>query len=229
MSVIRSLLDTDLYKFTTSYAYSKLFPRAHGEFEFVDRSNGDYPDGFDILLKKEIEKMSTLSLSQGEENFIRQQMPYLPPTYIDFLKGFRFDPSEVDIRLEDKKLHINAKGLLYRVTLWETPILATVSELFFREMGKYPDRKYMEEAAIEKAMRMKEHDITFSLFGMRRRFSFEVEDRVTELLKQHAGDSLYGTSNVYMAYKHNLSVSGTHPHEWVQFHGSIYGCQWKIG
>lgn len=223
MSVIRSLLDTDLYKFTTSYAYSKLFPRAHGEFEFVDRSNGDYPDGFDILLKKEIEKMSTLSLSQGEENFIRQQMPYLPPTYIDFLKGFRFDPSEVDIRLEDKKLHINAKGLLYRVTLWETPILATVSELFFREMGKYPDRKYMEEAAIEKAMRMKEHDITFSLFGMRRRFSFEVEDRVTELLKQHAGDSLYGTSNVYMAYKHNLSVSGTHPHEWVQFHGSIYG------
>jgi nicotinate phosphoribosyltransferase len=80
MSVIRSLLDTDLYKFTTSYAYSKLFPRAHGEFEFVDRSNGDYPDGFDILLKKEIEKMSTLSLSQGEENFIRQQMPYLPHT-----------------------------------------------------------------------------------------------------------------------------------------------------
>jgi hypothetical protein len=43
------------------------------------------------------------------------------------------------------------------------------------------------------------------------------------ILKQHAGESLYGTSNVYMAYKHNLSVSGTHPHEWVQFHGSIYG------
>ena len=55
-------------------------------------------------------------------------MPYLPPIYR--FQGFRFDPSEVDIRLEDKKLHINAKGLLYRVTLWETPILATVSELF---------------------------------------------------------------------------------------------------
>ena len=81
----------------------------------------------------------------------------------------------------------------------------------------------MENAAIEKAMRMKNHGITFSLFGMRRRFSFDVEDRVTELLKMHAGDSFYGTSNVYMAYKHNLNVSGTHPHEWVQFHGSIYG------
>ena len=27
MSIIRSILDTDLYKFTTSYAYSKLYPR----------------------------------------------------------------------------------------------------------------------------------------------------------------------------------------------------------
>ena len=31
MAIIKSILDTDLYKFTTSYAYSKLFPRAYGE------------------------------------------------------------------------------------------------------------------------------------------------------------------------------------------------------
>lgn len=223
MGIIRSILDTDLYKFTTSYAYSKLFPRAYGEFEFVDRSNGDYPEGFDRLLKKELDQMAGLSLTAGEEEFIRKQMPYLPPTYIDFLKGFRFDPSELDIRMEESKLKIRASGLLYRVTLWETPILATVSELWFRESGQHPDVTYMEQAAIDKAIRMKEHGITCSLFGMRRRFSFDVEDRVTALLKQHAGKSLFGTSNVYMAYKHHLNVSGTHPHEWVQFHGSIYG------
>ena len=223
MGIISSILDTDLYKFTTSYAYSKLFPRAYGEFEFVDRNNDDYPEGFDRLLKKELEQMANLSLTSGEEVFIRKQMPYLPPIYIDFLKGFRFDPSELDIRLEESKLKIKASGLLYRVTLWETPILATISELWFRESGQHPDVKYMEKAAIDKAIRMKEQGITFSLFGMRRRFSFDVEDRVTELLKQHAGESLFGTSNVYMAYKHNLNVSGTHPHEWVQFHGSIYG------
>lgn len=223
MGIISSILDTDLYKFTTSYAYSKLFPRAYGEFEFVDRNNDDYPEGFDRLLKKELEQMANLSLTAGEEAFIRKQMPYLPPIYIDFLKGFRFDPSELDIRLEESKLKIKASGLLYRVTLWETPILATISELWFRESGQHPDVKYMEKAAIDKAIRMKEQGITFSLFGMRRRFSFDVEDRVTELLKQHAGESLFGTSNVYMAYKHNLNVSGTHPHEWVQFHGSIYG------
>ena len=223
MGIIRSILDTDLYKFTTSYAYSKLFPRAWGEFEFVDRSNGDYPEGFDRLLKKELEEMSGLSLTKEEEAFVKRQMPYLPPTYIDFLKGFRFDPSELEIGMVEKKLQVKATGLLYRVTLWETPILATISELWFRERGQQPDLAYMEEAAIGKAVKMKEHGITFSLFGMRRRFSFEVEDRVTRLLKEHAGESLFGTSNVYMAFKHDINVSGTHPHEWVQFHGSIYG------
>ena len=51
MAIIKSILDTDLYKLTTSYAYSKLFPRAYGEFEFVDRDDRDYPEGFDHLLR----------------------------------------------------------------------------------------------------------------------------------------------------------------------------------
>lgn len=35
--IVKSILDTDLYKFTTSYAYMKLFPHAIGTFEFFDR------------------------------------------------------------------------------------------------------------------------------------------------------------------------------------------------
>lgn len=40
--IIKSILDTDLYKFTTSYAYMKLFPQARGTFEFIDRDNTEY-------------------------------------------------------------------------------------------------------------------------------------------------------------------------------------------
>lgn len=223
MSIIKSVLDTDLYKFTTSYAYSKLFPRAYGEFEFVDRSNDDYPEGFDELLRKELESMEMLYLTDDEEKFLKKKLPYLPPTYIDFLKGFRYKSSEVKVWMEGRKLRVTATGLLYRITLWETPILATISELYFKETNQKPNLEYMEKVTIEKAQLLKQHNITFSLFGMRRRFSAEVEDRVTDLLKIHSGDSFFGTSNVYMAYKHHLNVSGTHPHEWVQFHGSIYG------
>lgn len=223
MAIIRSILDTDLYKFTTSYAYSKLFPRAFGEFEFVDRNNLHFPAGFDKLVRRELESMANLFLTKEEELFLKNKLPYLPPTYIDFLKGYRFDPAEVEVEMTDGKLSIRSSGLLYRITFWETPILAIVSELYFREMGVTPDVEYMERRLIEKATLMREHGIVFSLFGMRRRFSFGVEDRITELLKLHSGSNFFGTSNVYLAYKHNLNPSGTHPHEWVQFHGSIYG------
>lgn len=224
MPIIPSILDTDLYKFTTSYAYSKLYPRAYGQFRFIDRNDTCYPKGFAEQLKEETKAMAQLSLSRDEELFLHQELPYLPPTYIDFLKGFRFNPEELIIEQDEAgHLSIIAEGLLYRVTLWETPILALVSELYYRTIGAKPDMEYAEQAITKKAKALAQEGISFSMFGMRRRFSFEVELRMTELLKQHAGPCLYGTSNVHIAHLLGLKVSGTHPHEWIQFHGAMYG------
>nr|WP_314772313.1 nicotinate phosphoribosyltransferase [uncultured Porphyromonas sp.] len=224
MAIIRSILDTDLYKFTTSYAYSKLYPRAYGQFRFIDRAKTRYPEGFAELLRQELQQMAELQLTREEAQFLARELPYLPPTYIDFVRGFRFDPDEVHISQDEEgQLSIVAEGLLYRVTLWETPILALVSELYYKVLGVEPDLAYAEQSIIAKAQRLKEEGITFSMFGMRRRFSSDIEDRVTRLLKEYSGTNFYGTSNVYFAYKHGLRVSGTHPHEWVQFHGAMFG------
>ena len=224
MAIIQSVLDTDLYKFTTSYAYSKLYPRAYGQFRFIDRGKTTYPQGFAEELKKELQEMSKLALTKDEASFLSRELPYLPPTYIDFVRGFRFDPEEVKVEQDaEGHLSIIAEGLLYRVTLWETPILALVSELYYKMLGAQPDMEYTERTIISKARKLAEHGITFSMFGMRRRFSAAIEDRVTELLKEHAAGYLFGTSNVYYAYKHGLRVSGTHPHEWIQFHGAMFG------
>ena len=224
MAIIQSVLDTDLYKFTTSYAYSKLYPRAYGQFRFIDRGKTTYPQGFAEELKKEIQEMSKLALTKDEASFLYRELPYLPPTYIDFVRGFRFDPEEVKVEQDTEgHLSIIAEGLLYRVTLWETPILALVSELYYKMLGAQPDIEYTERTIISKARKLAEHGITFSMFGMRRRFSAAIEDRVTKLLKEHAAGYLFGTSNVYYAYKHGLRVSGTHPHEWIQFHGAMFG------
>ena len=224
MAIIRSILDTDLYKFTTSYAYSKLYPRAYGQFRFIDRAKTRYPEGFAELLRQELQLMAELQLTRDEAQFLARELPYLPPTYIDFVRGFRFDPDEVHVSQDEEgQLSIVAEGLLYRVTLWETPILALVSELYYKVLGVEPDLAYAEQSIIAKAQRLKEEGITFSMFGMRRRFSSDIEDRVTRLLKEYSGTNFYGTSNVYFAYKHGLRVSGTHPHEWVQFHGAMFG------
>ena len=224
MAIIRSILDTDLYKFTTSYAYSKLYPRAYGQFRFIDRAKTRYPEGFAELLRQELQQMAELQLTRDEAQFLARELPYLPPTYIDFVRGFHFDPDEVHVSQDEEgQLSIVAEGLLYRVTLWETPILALVSELYYKVLGVEPDLAYAEQSIIAKAQRLKEEGITFSMFGMRRRFSSDIEDRVTRLLKEYSGTNFYGTSNVYFAYKHGLRVSGTHPHEWVQFHGAMFG------
>ena len=224
MPIIQSVLDTDLYKFTTSYAYSKLYPRAYGQFRFIDRGKTRYPQGFADALKKELQAMSELALTKDEANFLSRELPYLPPTYIDFVRGFRFDPEELQATQDEEGyLSIVAEGLLYRVTLWETPILALVSELYYQIMGQKPDLAYTEETIIRKAKQLSEANITFSMFGMRRRFSAAIEDLVTKLLKEHSGENFFGTSNVYFAYKHGLRVSGTHPHEWIQFHGAMFG------
>ena len=57
---IKSILDTDLYKFTTSYAYMKLYPDAEGTFEFCDRDQTVYDDKFLEMLRIELSNLSVL-------------------------------------------------------------------------------------------------------------------------------------------------------------------------
>ena len=52
--IVRTLLDTDLYKFTTSYAYNKLFPYAMGKFSFHDRNETEYTEEFLERLKMKL-------------------------------------------------------------------------------------------------------------------------------------------------------------------------------
>ena len=63
----------------------------------------------------------------------------------------------------------------------------------------------------------------YSDFGTRRRYSFDVHDRVIKTLKDKSPEQFRGTSNVFLAMKHNLTPIGTHPHEWFMFHASSFG------
>ena len=51
--MIYSILDNDLYKFSTSWAYMKLYPEAEGTFSFTDRNNTVYEDEFVTKLQQE--------------------------------------------------------------------------------------------------------------------------------------------------------------------------------
>lgn len=63
--IVKSILDTDLYKFTTSYAYMKLFPQARGTFEFFDRDLTEYPEDFVQKVYLELSNLGMLRLTNS--------------------------------------------------------------------------------------------------------------------------------------------------------------------
>lgn len=219
--IIRHFTDNDLYKFTTMHAIEKLYPEAMVRYTFINRGDTVFPYGFADKLQKEVNEMEILSLTKEEEAFIRKKCYYFSPPFIDFLKGYKYDPSEVKIKQENGNLHVEIEGYWYRTVLWEVPLLAIISELFFKLKNKKPEN--VEENARFKAEKMKDMEAAYTDFGTRRRFSSDVHDRVVKTLKEYSGGFLRGTSNVYLAMKHDLTPIGTHPHEWFMYHGAHFG------
>ncbi len=219
--IIRDFTDNDLYKFTTMNAIQKKFPEAEVIYRFVNRGDTVFPEGFANAVRAEVDQMKNLSLSDEAEQFMRRKCYYFDPVFFDLLKGFRFDPSEVHIDQKGGNLAIDIKGLWYRTVLWEVPIMSIISELYFKITGQVAQG--MEERAIAKAKAFANIGAELSDFGTRRRFSFDVQDSVIGILKQHMGTLFNGTSNVYLCLKHNLTPIGTHPHEWTMYHGAHYG------
>lgn len=91
--IVRTLLDTDLYKFTTSYAYIKLFPYAMGTFSFNDRNETEYTEEFLEALKSEFSNLSRLRLTEEELEYMTRNCRFLPRVYWEWLSSFRFDPT----------------------------------------------------------------------------------------------------------------------------------------
>lgn len=213
--------DNDLYKFTTMNAVQKKFPSARVKYKFINRGKASFPEGFDKALQEEVNAMQTVRMTRQEEEYMRRKCYYFDPVFIDLLKGFQFDPSEVLISQTGGELSVEIEGLWYRTVLWEVPLMAIISELYFKLTAQKSDN--FEPRAIAKAKEFTNIGAEISEFGTRRRFSFEVQQRIIEILKEHTGKYLNGTSNVYFAMKYNLTPIGTHPHEWFMYHGANYG------
>lgn len=220
---IKSILDSDLYKFTTSYAYIKLFPYAMGTFVFTDRDRKVYDDAFLAALKREIAEMAELKLTPEELDYMSKHCRFLPLVYWEWLSSFRFEPEKVLVHLDEEgHLQMEVTDYLYKVTLYEVCLLAIVSELSNTFYGHQPDYVEMQKRLDHKIEISDSNAMPFSEFGTRRRFSYEVQDFVVRYLKEHS-KYCTGTSNCHLAMKYGMKMMGTHPHEWFMFHGAQFG------
>ncbi len=222
--MILSILDTDLYKFSTSNAYFQLYPLAEGTFTFNDRGKEIYDEAFIKDLKAAFADLAKLALSDREFNYVCSRIKYVARNYWEWLRGFRFEADKIICGLDDEgHLQIEVTDLLYKVTLYEVPILAIVAELRNRRLGAQADKARALSLLDAKIAIANESELAFSEFGTRRRFSSDLHEAVVARLKERCPKYCAGTSNVYFAMKYDLIPVGTFPHEWMMFHSGVFG------
>ncbi|PHM40206.1 nicotinate phosphoribosyltransferase [Xenorhabdus mauleonii] len=226
--IIKSLLDTDAYKFHMQQAVYHHYRNIPVVAEFRCRGDellGEYAE----TLRHQINMMADLALTEREADYL-SSLPFFKEDYLNWCKTFRFNPEQVEVSVTDEgQLAIRISGLWHEVILWEVPLLALISELVHRDHSPEitPEdaviqlRKLIELFYKEAA----EEDIDLSGFklmdfGTRRRFSHEVQYAIINELK-NSFPYLIGTSNYQLAEQLDLPPLGTQAHEWFQAHQQI--------
>lgn len=220
--MFNSLLDTDLYKFSTSYAYMRKYPEAEGTFVFNDRNNTEYTEEEFSAICTHLKDMESWSITPELFNEVVTAIPYIPLYYWEWLNNFRFDFSKISISRDNEgHLSIEVTDKLYKVTLYEIPILYIVSEVIAKSRGVFDSFK--EQSKLNKKIRLAiNYHLVFSEFGTRRRGNSDWQMEIVKQLSKSCSEFV-GTSNVYIALKLGITPVGTFPHEWVMFHGAVFG------
>jgi len=222
--VLHTLLDTDAYKLHMQQAVFHHYHDVQVAAEFRCRGDdllGIYADA----IREQVDAMQHLHLQNDEFQWL-SGLPFFKEDYLQWLRNFRYDPTQVQISNDNGKLHIRLEGPWREVIMWEVPLLAVISELVHRFRSP--------EASVEQALATLENklvdfaQLTESLdmsrfrlmdFGTRRRFSREVQQAIVERLQQEPW--FVGTSNYDLARRLNLTPMGTQAHEWFQAHQQI--------
>ena len=219
--IITSLLDNDLYTFTVGQVAFKYFRGAKVQYQFINRGKTRFPTEFVVELKRQLELMKELKLTDEELAYLNK-LGHFSQDYLDFLKGFRFDPTQITITEHDGNLSAEFNGEWETLIMWEVPFLALVSELYYKLVGAQKASDWREKIA-EKAMCLSDAGCKWMEFGTRRRFDYETQDAVVELQRRSGG--FLGTSNVLLAMKYGVPCNGTMSHQGPMAMQAKYGAE----
>jgi nicotinate phosphoribosyltransferase len=219
--IIRSLLDTDLYKFTMMQVVLHHFPAAQVEYRFKCRTEGvDLASHIDAI-RAEVASLTQLRFRESELLYLRG-LRFMKSDFVDFLALFQFNEKYIQVTSGDAagEIDITIRGPWLHTILYEIPVLAIVSEVYFR--GTQPRasladaRRRLQEKIgmvrkVEPAL-----DFKISDFGTRRRFSVDWHEEIVRTLANEIRPYFAGTSNVWLAMKHGVTPLGTMAHEYMQ-------------
>lgn len=222
--IIHSLLDTDLYKFTMMQAVLHQFPGAQVEYKFQCRTPGIALAPYAQEIREEIRHLCALRFSEDELRYMGS-MRFMKSDFIDFLRLFQLNEKAVTITAQDNgELDIRIRGPWLHTIMFEIPILAIVSEVYFRNTHPNLDWGIGRQRLSDKLALIHSpglQGLRIADYGTRRRFSLAWQREVVQVLAESLGhdnpDSQFtGTSNVMLARDYGLRPMGTMAHEYLQ-------------
>ncbi|HJS83746.1 MAG TPA: nicotinate phosphoribosyltransferase [Nitrososphaera sp.] len=212
MTIMASRLDNDFYNWTMGQFVWKYYQNVNVRYEFRNRTfSVPLADCLDLdLLTKALDGIRRMSFHVEEIDWLRQT-GYFEEDYLTWLSEHHHLPP-VKVENNNGHLVIETEGEWADSIFWETPILATVSEMYFRRF---------EASSIEGARRLrakvdyfKAHPyMSFSDFGTRRRYSLEWHSTILNALRNEIPEQLVGTSNAWLAMEYGLRPIGTMAHQ----------------
>jgi len=225
--ITRSLLDTDFYKLLMLQFIWKHFPNTHASFSLINRTtNVRLGDIVSVdALREQLESTRKLRFRKSELIWLAGNTFYgrrgiFDPAFIAWLER-DFCLSDYDLSVKDGQISLRFEGLWCQTTMWEIYALSMIAEMKTRASLKhlgeleldllYARAKTRLWGKMEQ-LRGVPH-LSVSDFGTRRRHSFLWHEYVVNAMHDVLGEGFAGTSNGYLAYKHDMEAIGTNGHE----------------
>ena len=225
--ITRSLLDTDFYKLLMLQFIWKNFPNVSTTFTLLNRSTNvrladminleDLRDQLNATAKLRFHKSELIWLAG---NTFYGKRGIFDPAFLQWLEhDFRL--SEFDLCEHDGQISLSFQGLWTETTMWEIYALSIIDELKTRASLKALSEMELDILYARAKTRLWEKmdrlrdipNLSISDFGTRRRHSFLWHEYVVTALIDRLGNAFAGSSNTYLAYKHDLEAIGTNAHE----------------
>ncbi len=214
--IINFLTETDLYKFTQQQFYTLKRSNDKAKWEFKCRTKGVNLAPLVDRINEELDWLCTLRFQEWELAFFRRE-DYFYDDYVEYLQDFQLKRRTIKCYTDPKKttLFIEAEGYQKEVSPWEIYVLHIVQALWMAdEKLDWEKAKANLDREITKVNAATREGIKFTIsdFSVRRTVSSEWEDYMVGRMLAMC-PAFVGTSNVYLAIKHNCKAIGTFAHE----------------
>jgi len=221
--IVTSLLDTDLYKFNMNQVIFHKHTNLNGVYHFKCRNEGIvFTKEMLDEINEQIDYLCKLTFKEDELNYLRS-IRFIKNDYVEFLRLWHPIRDYVTTSLDNGNLKIVVSGPLFSAMQFEIYLLEIVNEVYFRFQYNYAELLASAKERLAKkieAFNTGKYTFKWAEFGCRRRLSKEFEGYALKELKDKT-KNMVGTSNVYYAYKYNLTPIGTYAHEYVQMFQGI--------